>query len=91
MSVTVNIPSVLRTYCGGDRKLAVEADTLGSALGELKRHHPSLYVCVCDETGAVRRHVNVFVNALRMQDREGMETKITTEDEITILPAVSGG
>jgi molybdopterin converting factor small subunit len=46
---------------------------------------------VCDETGAVRRHVNLFINTHHMRDREGIDTELISGDELTILPAVSGG
>jgi len=60
-------------------------------LDELERSYPSLYRSICDETGAVRRHVNLFVNASHIRDREGLETALVPGDEVTILPAVSGG
>ena len=50
-----------------------------------------LYRNVCDETGAVRRHLNVFVNADHMRDRDGLDTTLAPGDVVTILPAVSGG
>ena len=58
---------------------------------ELERRHPSLYRSVCDETGAVRRHVNLFVNADHIRDRDGLDTALLPGDVVTILPAVSGG
>ena len=91
MNVTVNVPAVLRTYCEGRSILSVGADSVRASLKELKRSHPSLYVCVCDETGAVRRHVNVFVNTAHVRDLNGLDTALESGDEITILPAVSGG
>jgi molybdopterin converting factor small subunit len=60
-------------------------------LVELEKRHPALYKNVCDETGAVRRHINVFVNTTHMRDREGLETTLVSGDEVIILPAVSGG
>ena len=61
------------------------------ALEELGRSQPSLYRNVCDETGAVRRHINIFVNTSHMRDREGLDTLLAPGDAISILPAVSGG
>jgi len=91
MAVTVNIPSVLRDYCGGERRLSVAGATVRASLIELKNAFPTLYYSVCDETGAVRRHVNVFVNTADVRDRNGLDTQLAPGDEITILPAVSGG
>ena len=46
---------------------------------------------ICDETGTMRRHVNLFVNSSHMRDRQGIDTPLAPGDEVTILPAVSGG
>jgi MoaD family protein len=91
MSVTIRVPAVLRDCCEGAPELLVSASNLRRALDELERRHPSLYRSVCDETGAVRRHVNVFVNTSHMRDREGLDTALEPGDVVTILPAVSGG
>jgi molybdopterin synthase sulfur carrier subunit len=46
---------------------------------------------VCDETGAVRRHINIFVNDEHMRDLDGLDSAVVPGDVVTILPAVSGG
>lgn len=91
MAVTIHVPGPLREYCGGARELEVSAPNVGVALLELKQRHPSLYASVCDETGRVRRHVNLFVNTLNVRDQEGLETSLAPGDVLSILPAVSGG
>ena len=58
---------------------------------ELERRHPLLHRSVCDESGTVRRHVNLFVNTCHMRDRNGLDTPLAPGDVVTILPAVSGG
>ena len=60
-------------------------------LVELEERYPDLYSGVCDETGAVRRHINLFVNADHIRDRDGLDTSLVQGDEVMILPAVSGG
>lgn len=62
-----------------------------AALDDLERHQLALYRNVCDETGAVRRHLNVFVNADNVRDLSGVDTQLKPGDVLTILPAVSGG
>jgi molybdopterin converting factor small subunit len=57
----------------------------------MERIQPALYRNVCNETGAVRRHINIFVNTTHMRDRDGLDTVLTSGDEIVLLPAVSGG
>ena len=91
MSITISIPGPLRAYCGGAKELAFSAPNVRAALEEIERKHPSLYRNVCDETGAVRRHVNLFVNTAHVRDREGLDTVLQAGDVVTILPAVSGG
>ena len=90
-TVTIFVPGPLREYCAGARQLNSSASTVGEALSGLEQNHPSLYRNVCDETGAVRRHINIFVNASHMRDREGLATALVPGDEVIILPAVSGG
>ena len=91
MTATILVPGPLREYCNGASQLASSAANVRLALEELERNHPALYRNVCDETGAVRRHINVFVNTEHVRDREGLETALIPGDEVIILPAVSGG
>ena len=67
------------------------AGTLRELLYRIELTQPSLYPNVCDETGAVRRHLNIFVNADNMRDLDGLQTVLTDGDVVTIVPAVSGG
>ncbi len=90
-AVTVHVPSALRRYCAGAADLPVSAATVRAALDELERNHPSLYQNICDETGALRRHLNVFVNSTHMRDRDGLDSALAPGDVVTILAAVSGG
>jgi molybdopterin synthase sulfur carrier subunit len=90
-TVTIRVPVALRAYCGGAAKLPLSAANVRGVLDELERLHPTLHQSVCDETGAVRRHVNLFVNTTHMRDRNGLDTELVPGDEVTILPAVSGG
>ena len=62
-----------------------------AALEVLERTQPALYRNLCDETGAVRRHLNVFVNSDNVRDLDGVHTTLAEGDEVIVLPAVSGG
>ena len=90
-NITVYVPRALRSYCEGASELMLSAPSVRAVLDELERRHPSLYCGICDETGAVRRHVNLFVNTDHVRDRDGLDTALVPGDEIMILPAVSGG
>lgn len=91
MNVTIFVPGPLRPYCGNAARLAGSGATVGAVLADLETRLPALYAGVCDETGAVRRHINIFVNDENVKDREGLETPVADGDEVFILPAVSGG
>jgi len=91
MTISVFIPGLLRASCGGASELTLSAATVRAALEELERSHPPFYRNVCDETGALRRHVNLFVNADNVRDGAGLDTALVSGDIITIMPAVSGG
>ena len=90
-SITVEVPGPLRAAAGGAARVAVEARTLRGVLEALELRYPALHRSVCDETGRVRRHVNLFVNLQHMRDREGLDTALQPGDVVIILPAVSGG
>ena len=90
-TITVHIPTLLRHCCAGASELALSARSLRAVLEELERHHPALHCSICDDTGTVRRHVNLLVNTNHMRDRTGLDTPLAPGDVVTILPAVSGG
>jgi len=90
-AITIHVPGALRTYCEGAVQLSMAAHTVRAALNTLERSQPSLYCNICDETGAVRRHLNVFVNSDNVRDLNGVDTALTIGDVLTFLPAVSGG
>ena len=91
MAIKVHIPTPLRDCCAGARELAFPATSLRVMLEAIERSHPALHRSICDETGTVRRHVNLFVNTNNMRDCNGIDTPLAPGDEVTILPAVSGG
>jgi molybdopterin converting factor small subunit len=90
-TVTIHVPGMLRAYCAGASQLSISACTVRAALEDLERSQSALYRNVCDETGTVRRHLNVFVNSDNVRDLDGVETTLMPGDVVTFLPAVSGG
>ena len=90
-SITVLVPGLLRDCCASRPEVDLHATNMRELLSEMERNYPRLHRNICDETGAVRRHVNLFVNTHNMRDCEGMDTPLAPGDTVTILPAVSGG
>ena len=90
-AITIHVPGPLRPYCAGVAQLSMAAHTVRAALADLERSQSALYRNICDETGAVRRHLNVFVNSDHVRDLNGIDTVLAPGDVVSILPAVSGG
>lgn len=90
-TITIYLPAPLRAYSGGATELSMSARTVRAALEDLEQRQSVLYRNICDETGAVRRHLNIFVNADNMRDLNGLDTPLAPGDVVTIVPAVSGG
>ena len=89
--VVVSIPTPLRPCCRGASEISLKARSVRMLLEELERRFPPLHRSICDETGALRRHINLFVNTQHMRDRDGLDTQLVTGDLVTIMTAVSGG
>ncbi|MQB00317.1 MAG: molybdopterin synthase sulfur carrier subunit [Actinobacteria bacterium] len=83
----VHLPSQLRQRAGTGAAVVSEGSTLGQVLSDLERRYPGLSGWILDETGSIRRHVNVFVNG----ERAPVEAAIAEADRIQVLPAISGG
>lgn len=83
----VRLRQPLKARAGDRSELALEGATVGDLLRELEQAHPALEGWILDETGAIRRHINVYING----ERGGGDTPVTSSDNVDILPAISGG
>lgn len=91
MEIRLLTPQSLRQYASCDMRMEIDGHTLGDLLLEVQRRHPSLYQCICDETGRPRRHVNLFVeNELVMHDHFG-DIELRDGNVVSVFQAVSGG
>ena len=91
MPVTVRIPTILRTYTGGASEVTAEGGTLADVLDDLERHHAGIKARVLDETGALRRFVNVYVGNDDVRFLDGLATPTPEGTSISVIPAVAGG
>lgn len=91
MTVAVELSSLLREHAGAASGLTLEAASVRALLAELERRHPRIHRSVCDETGALRRHVNLFVNTQNIRDHGGLDSALEPGDVVTFFQAVSGG
>jgi MoaD family protein len=90
MAITVKIPAQLRAVTGGEGELEVEGSTVGEALDEVFDAHSELRARITED-GTLRRFVNVYVSGEDIRFQDGLETRLSDGDEVTILPAVAGG
>lgn len=88
---TVRIPSPLRSFTGGVAEVAVDGATLGEALASLEAAHPGIDERLRDESGELRRFVNVFVRDEDVRFLDGLATPVADDDTVSIIPAVAGG
>ncbi len=91
MPVTVRIPTILRTYTGGASEVTAEGGTLVEVLDDLERNHTGIKARVLDETGALRRFVNVYVGNDDVRFLDGLQTPTPEGSSISVIPAVAGG
>jgi molybdopterin converting factor small subunit len=90
MSVTVSIPTILRTHTGGEKRVAAEGETLGAVISDLESNYSGISGRLLDD-GKLNRFVNIYVNDEDVRFSGGLETAIAEGDSVTILPAVAGG
>ena len=90
-AVTVRVPSQLRTLTGGASELSLEGTTVGEVLKALDAAHPGMSDRLFDDSGAVRRFVNVFVDDEDVRFLEGLATPVSGGQTVSIVPAVAGG
>ncbi|MEP6817606.1 MAG: MoaD/ThiS family protein [Marmoricola sp.] len=91
MSVSVRIPTILRTYTGGESEVSAEGTTLAEVLEDLEANHSGIRARVLDDTGALRRFVNVYVGNDDVRFLRALQTETPDGTQISIIPAVAGG
>jgi molybdopterin synthase sulfur carrier subunit len=91
MSLTIRIPTQLRTFTGGSGEVEVEAASVGDALKALDAAHPGLADRLFDPSGQLRRFVNVFLADEDVRFLDGLATPIAEGQTLSIVPAVAGG
>jgi molybdopterin synthase sulfur carrier subunit len=91
VSVSVRVPTILRPYTQGVSEVSVEGSTLSEVLDSLDSSYPGIKSRVLDDSGDLRRFVNVYVDNDDVRFAEGLQTKIKNGGQVSIIPAVAGG
>ncbi|HEX2881326.1 MAG TPA: MoaD/ThiS family protein [Polyangiaceae bacterium] len=90
MSVTIRIPTPLRTLTGGEDSVSVPGATVRAVIEAMEAKHPGIRERLLDEKG-VRRHVNLYLGDEDIRFLDGLDTALKAGDEISIVPAIAGG
>jgi sulfur-carrier protein len=87
----VRIPTPLRKYTGGAEAVQADGATVAAIVADLDKRHPGIRERICDESGAVRRFVNIFVNGEDIRFLQNLDTAVKAGDEVSVVPAIAGG
>jgi sulfur-carrier protein len=90
MAIEVRVPTILRTYTGGQKAVTGQGGTLAQLIDDVETNNPGVKERLVDESG-LRRFVNVYVNDEDVRFTGGLDTEVSDGDTVVILPAVAGG
>ena len=91
MAVVVRIPTPLRTLTKGTAEVQATGDTVADVVADLDRQFPGLRERLVDESGELRRFVNVYVNEEDIRFLQSQKTVLKDGDQVSIVPAIAGG
>ena len=91
MSIKVRIPQPLQKLTQGKELIEAKASDIRSLVDDLEVKFPGIKDRICDESGKIRRFINIYVNEEDVRFLEGDKTKIKDGDEVSIVPAIAGG
>ncbi len=90
MAIEVRIPTILRTYTGGEKAVSGDGASLNALIDDLEASHPGIKERLIED-GDLRRFVNVYINDEDVRFIGGLEAELTDGDQVVVLPAVAGG
>jgi molybdopterin synthase sulfur carrier subunit len=91
MSVTIRIPTPLRTLTREQETVQAEGSTIAEVLDSLQQQYPGIKERICDTNGELRRFVNCYLNDEDIRFKDGAATAVNDGDEVSIIPAIAGG
>ncbi len=91
MSVRVRVPTPLRRFTGGKDEVSAEGNSILAVIENLEKGHPGLKERLLDDSGQLRRFVNVYLNGDDIRFLDQLNSKVKDGDDISIVPAIAGG
>ncbi len=90
-NVKIRVPAPFQKMVGNQSEVSVAARTVSEALAALEAAHPGIKEKVCDDSGKVRKYLNLYVNDEDIRFLKGEGTELKDGDEVAIIPAIAGG
>jgi molybdopterin synthase sulfur carrier subunit len=91
MPVTVRVPTPLRRVANGSKDVQASGGTVSALIDDLEKNYPGFKDRLCEDDGSLKRFINLYVNGEDIRYASGLETSLKDGDEVSIIPAVSGG
>jgi sulfur-carrier protein len=91
MALRVRVPTPLRKFTKGADEVSAQGDNVRAMVEDLEKNFPGIKERICDETGKIRRFVNVYVNGDDIRFLQNLDTALKEGDSISIVPAIAGG
>ena len=91
MPVTVRVPTPMRKLTNDQQEVQASGETLAAVLESLEASYPGFTGRICDDSGELRRFINVYINDEDVRFLQGKETALKDGDEVSIVPAIAGG
>ena len=87
----IRIPTPLRKLTNGKEEVTTTGGTIAALIANLETQHPGIKERICDESGQVRRFVNIFLNDEDIRFLKNLDTPVKDSDDVSIVPAIAGG
>jgi sulfur-carrier protein len=91
MSVSVRIPTILRSYTGGESEVKAAGSTLREVISDLDANYSGIAARILDDEGKIRRFVNVYIGDEDVRFADGLDTATPDGAQVSVIPAVAGG
>lgn len=88
---TVRIPTPLRKLTEGKEEVSALGSTIAEVIADLDKNYPGIKNRICDDSGQVKRFVNIFANDEDIRFLQNLDTPVKEADEVSIVPAIAGG
>jgi len=91
MAIKVRIPTPLQKLTNNKADVEASGSNIRELIDDLEKNFPGIKERLCDEKGALRRFINIYVNEEDIRFLKMEKTPLKDGDEVSIIPAIAGG